>query len=101
MVVRGPFPGPGGSGPMSNMPPFPPAMLALMNGGNPNGGPPPMRFAGPPILNQHAPPHQHGFGNMPNGSSGPPPPPPQSQASNGPPLIGGMNPERARQLGLL
>ncbi|KAG0151616.1 hypothetical protein CROQUDRAFT_651031 [Cronartium quercuum f. sp. fusiforme G11] len=117
-MTRGPFPGPG-AGPLSNLPPFPPAMLALMNGGNastmlggPSGGPPPMRFAGPPILNQNAPagpgpiqpgighlppgpPPPHAFGNnMPNGSTHPPPTAP-------PPLVGGMNPDRARQLGLL
>ncbi|EGF99721.1 uncharacterized protein MELLADRAFT_118240 [Melampsora larici-populina 98AG31] len=123
-MMRGPFPGPPGSGPLSNLPPFPPAMLALMNGGNSNamnGGQPPMRFAGPPILNSNGipppsgppgpppglghhssapPPPHHAFGNnMPNGTGhqpnqpGPPGPPPG--------LIGGMNPERARQLGLM
>jgi hypothetical protein len=89
-----------------NMPPLPPAMLALMNGQNgmssPGSGPPPMRFAGPPIPNNMPPgmmqpPHVNGY------SSGPLPPQPQpaSGGQGAPPLTARMNPDRARQLGLI
>lgn len=93
--------GPPTAGP--NLPPLPPAMLALMNGSNsissPGSGPPPMRFAGPPIMNlpggMPPPPHLNGY------SAGPHPPPSMPPGSQGaPPSTNRMNPERARQLGL-
>ncbi|CAH7689226.1 U1 small nuclear ribonucleoprotein C [Phakopsora pachyrhizi] len=106
--VRPPFQA-GGVGPPS-MPPFPPAMMALINGTNkissPGTAPPPMRFAGPPIINNTAsmsqppPPGLNGYpGSQPHISSGPQPNP--GNQPGPPPLIGGMNPDRARQLGLL
>ncbi|POW08683.1 hypothetical protein PSTT_07353 [Puccinia striiformis] len=91
---------------MPNMPPLPPAMMALMNGQNgmssPGSGPPPMRFAGPPITNgmppgMPPPPHMNGYSSGPM----PPHPPPASGGQGGPPSAAvRMNPDRARQLGL-
>ena len=89
-----------------HMPPLPPAMLALMNGQNgisfPGSGPPPMRFAGPPITNNMPPgmpppPHVNGYSSGPI----PPQPPPAPAGQGAPPVAARMNPERARQLGML
>ncbi|MBW0535488.1 hypothetical protein O181_075203 [Austropuccinia psidii MF-1] len=105
-TIRPPFQSNGPSGP--NLPPFPPAMLALMNGSNgisslPGSGPPPMRFAGPPIINNIT-------GGMPppTGMNGFPVsghPPASGPLAPGnqvpPPLVSRMNPDRARQLDLL